>query len=650
MCGILGSCVISGDLPSARAIELALQAIRHRGPDDEGFVFVDSGGGGAMSFAGDDTPGTLDLPLLRDSGAPRGADVVLASRRLAIQDRSPSGHQPMASPDGTCWISYNGEVYNFHELRDELEGLGRRFRTGTDTEVVLQAYEEWGLGCLDRFNGMWGFALWDGRDRRLILSRDRYGVKPLYYSWNGARLVFASEIKALLAWPDVSASPDERVLDDYLALGLVDQSDATFFTGIRQLAPGHTLELQLPGGAPRLRRWYSLPEGGSDDTHDLPERFAALLEDAVDHRLISDVPVGTCLSGGLDSSAVVCLVDRLLDRGRHAGSADRQLTFSARYDDPRHDEGAYIDAVVRSTAAEGHVTYPTGEQLAGHLDELVAQHDEPFWSTSIFAQWLVFRSARESGVVVTLDGQGGDEAAGGYTHYYGPALASLARGGHGRAVVREASALSRNPGTSLLPLAARTAISLAPWELRRRAARRVRRPDWLRESNRRIAPQAANRRMPRDPLAAQIYRDIVLGLRPLLRVADRNSMAHSVESRLPFLDFRLLELGYRAPASAKIHDGLTKVMLRKGLGDLLPQTVLDRRDKIGFSTPEDTWFRGPLRAVVEEVLDAASFQARPWFRAADARKVYAAHLAGDNRALELWRIVNTELWARRFLD
>ena len=647
MCGILGGCVRDG-LPPASAIEAALRTLRHRGPDDEGYVFLDSQTGHAEARGGVDTPAALALPELSKAGVPRGADMFLASRRLAIQDLSPAGHQPMRSADGRLWLAFNGEIYNFRELRHELEDQGLTFSTGSDTEVLLAAFATWGDETLDRCNGMWGLALWDAAERRLLLARDRFGVKPLYYTWSAGQLLFASEIKALLAWPGIRAEPNERVLDDYLAFGLVDQTNETFFAGVQQLAPGHTLELRLPDGIPTVRRWYELRLTAPAPIDETAERFAALFEDACDHRLISDVPVGTCLSGGLDSSAIVCVVDRLLGEGHRAGSADRQLTFSARYDDRRHDEGTFIDAVVAATAVEPHEARPTAEGLALEIDQLVRQQDEPFWSTSIYAQWLVFRSARENGVVVTLDGQGGDEVAGGYTHYFGPRLASLLRAARPIAFVQEAAALARRHPSQRAQLPIRIAAGLAPWRLREQLARRTRRPTWVRGTGEAEPRDVYG--VPNDPLSAQIHRDLTLGLRPLLRVADRNSMAHSVESRLPFLDYRLVEFGYSARPETKIRDGVTKTMLREGLRDVLPREGRDRHDKIGFSTPEDTWFRGALLLLARDVLSSPSFQDRPWFDAARVRETLEAHVGGANRALELWRALNTELWARQHLD
>jgi asparagine synthase (glutamine-hydrolysing) len=632
-----------------REFEAALRSLSHRGPDDEGYVFIDSKSGSAIPYGGDDTPASTQMQHIRSAPTGNG-DIVLGARRLAIQDLTSAGHQPMATTDRKRWLVHNGEIYNFHALRGELQALGHQFSTGTDTEVLLRAYEQWGLDCLHRLNGMWAFALWDGRQRRLLLARDRYGVKPLYYTWRDGTLTFASEIKAILALSGSARAANPSVVDDYLAFGVVDHTNETFFDGVLSLPPGHVLELDVERGTLSRRQWYTLADDSDLTSADAAERFRALFSDAVRLRLISDVPVGTCLSGGLDSSSIVTVADRLLREGSRAGSADRQLVFAARYDDARHDEGSYIEAVAAATAAELHVVRPTSEGLRDDLEALVWHQDEPFGSTSIYAQFTVFRLARLQGCAVTLDGQGGDEVAGGYMHYFGPNLARLARAARVGSLIREVRGYRSHHPDPLGSLAVRTGAALMPWPVRQRLARRVRRPDWLKPgAGPTIDPARVT--MPSDPLRAQIYRDLTVGLRQLLRFADRNSMAHSVESRLPFLDYRLVELFYAAPGEAKIVNGITKVALRTGLSDVLPRTVHQRHDKIGFSTPDDVWFRTTLRPTIDELLRSPSFRARPWFDHEAVDRTWRRFQAGDDLPVrEVWRWVNLELWHRAFLD
>jgi asparagine synthase (glutamine-hydrolysing) len=661
VCGIFGICRVDGAPVIPREVWAATRALQHRGPDDEGYLLADTATGRARCLGGSETSAAVahagggDAPVgdIVQDGRADHANLALSNRRLAIVDLTAAGHQPMSARDRALWITHNGEIYNFADVRAELAGRGHSFRSGTDTEVVLHAYDEWGTDCVRRFNGMWAFAIWDRESRKLVISRDRLGVKPLYYFWDGTTLAFASELKALLALPGTPRRANEEVVDDYLAYGLVDHTDGTFFEHIHPLAPGHLLELDIERRRVAIKAWYALPDAATDGTTNSVESVAAdfrdLFEDAVRLRLISDVPVGTCLSGGLDSSAIVCMVDRLLGQGVRPGAADRQHTFSARYDDPEHDEGRWIDAVARETSIERHFTWPTAGALHGDLEDLIWHQDEPFGSTSIYAQWCVFRAARDAGVVVTLDGQGGDEVAGGYMHYFGPNLARLIREASVGQFLREQAAYRHNHDRALRPILVRTGAALLPWAVRRRLTR-VRRPDWLALGSRPAPEPAAFAEMPSDPLRAQIYRDLTVGLRQLLRFCDRNSMAHSVESRLPFLDYRLAERGYLAPAAAKIRDGTTKRMLRDGLVDILPAEVRNRQLKIGFSTPEASWFRTTFRPNVEEILSSRSFAERPWFSVEKVRTAYAAHLAGADRSREVWRWINFELWARRFLD
>jgi asparagine synthase (glutamine-hydrolysing) len=656
VCGIVGHLSRDGSPVDLAAFTAALTSLRHRGPDDEGFVAIDSVHRRATPHGGADTP--EDVRRLRARYAPsadapaEAADLALGARRLAIQDLSAAGHQPLCNEDGSVWVVHNGEIHNFVELRRELERRGHRFNSHTDTEVVVHAYEEWGEECFHRFNGMWAVALWDARRRLLVCSRDRYGIKPLVYAETGRAFAFASEIKALLALGVVEPAANDDVVYDYLAHGFVDATADTFFRGVRSLPPGHLLRVR-PGGAAAEARWYEVPVA-STSRAGAEQRFAELFTDATSLRLVSDVPVGTCLSGGLDSSAIVCTVAELMKGGATLGGAAVQKSFSARYpDDPRVDEGPYIAAVARASAAEPHDVVPSGTDLAAELDRLLWHQEEPFGSTSIYAQWCVYRLARAEGVTVTLDGQGGDEVIGGYPQQLSPFLTQLVRSGRLRDWARETRAFG---GEASLGAFARTASRAGLWSLpgavqrplqQAKALRRY--PVWL---NRRadVAPRFASSIATagrRDKFAAQMLHDLTVGLPALLRYCDRNSMAHSVEARLPFLDHRLVELCMSLPPETRIENGRTKALLRDALRDRIPAEVLARRDKIGFATPESTW----LRDLIPEVLSSASFAQRGYVRPDRLGPLLQAHEHGDVAATgALWRCVNLELWLRRFVD
>ncbi len=655
MCGIVGHLSRDGSPVDIAAFSAALTSLRHRGPDDEGYVAISTGSGRATPHGGPDTPAQvrrLGAPYAPSPGPADACDLALAARRLAIQDLSPAGHQPLCNEDGSVWVVHNGEIHNFVELRRELEARGHAFRSHTDTEVIVHAYEEWGEECFHRFNGMWALALWDARRRLLVCSRDRYGIKPLVYTETGRAFAFASEIKALLALGAVEPAANDDIVYDYLAHGFVDRSAETFFRGVRSLPPGHLLRI-TPGSASAEVRWYDVPVGHASAAG-AEERFAELFTDATSLRLVSDVPVGTCLSGGLDSSAIACTVAELMRGGATLGGASVQKTFSARYpEDPRVDEGPYIAAVVRESGAEPHDVVPSGAELVADLDRLLWHQEEPFGSTSIYAQWCVYRLARSEGVTVTLDGQGGDEVVGGYPQQLSPFLTQLIRSGRVRDWAKEMRA---SGGDASIGALARTALRAGLWSLpgavqrplqQAKAVRRY--PDWL-NGRAEVAPRFASSlatARPGDKFAAQMLHDLTVGLPSLLRYCDRNSMAHSIEARLPFLDHRLVELCISLPPETRIENGVTKALLRNALRDRIPPEILARRDKIGFATPESAW----LRDLIPEVLSTRSFEERGYVRPQRLAPLLQAHERGDIAATgALWRCVNLELWLRRFVD
>ena len=606
---------LDGAPADRRRVEAMIQRLVHRGPDSEG-IEVDG-------------------------------SVALASRRLRILDLSEAGRQPLANEDGTAWIVFNGEVYNYRELRPELERAGHRFRSRTDTEVVLHAYEEWGSACLDRFNGMFAFAVWDARRHRLFCARDRLGVKPFYFVERGRTLLFASEPKALLAALDSTPAPDDQAVADYLALDYVDADERTFFSGIRQLPAGHILVAD--GEGMRTERWWDIaphlaaePRVGPDEA---VGRFRELFDDAVRLRLRSDVPIGSCLSGGLDSSAVVCTVNDFLERSREAEAVgETQRTFSATFPGEAFDESRYIDAVGSSARVDQHRVAVNGRNVLEQARRVLRAQDEPFGSMSILAQWQVMRIAREADVTVLLDGQGGDELLAGYHSFVGYHIADLLQAGHVRTAMRELRTYHRQqlhawPRTARLALVPfvpdgarvclrqldKRAASVLPPRLRRLAAET------------RAAPDGFGR------LDAERYRVYHRGLPALLRYEDRNSMAFSLEARLPFLDYRLVELSFRLDPAALIASGATKLLLRRALADRLPPLVRDRRDKIGFLTPQARWLReaGPE---VARALERPGFGGGYVGREAARRLLGSVERGRPGADFALWRCICLDLW------
>ncbi len=623
MCGICG--VVAFGRPSETAtVETMMRALVHRGPDGRG------------TFAAE--------------------GVALGHLRLAIIDLSDAGKQPFASDDGALHLIHNGEIYNYLELRAELEGKGHRFRSATDTEVILAAYREWGDRCVERFNGMWAFAIWDARERRLFCSRDRFGVKPFLYHWDGARFAFASEPAAFRADPDITLRPNLRAVRDFLEQGYCDHLEETFFEGVRRLPAAHVLVVD-EAGLHVSRYWQLEARPGEDGADDASERFRELFLDAVRLRLRSDVRVGTALSGGLDSSAIACSIDHLL-RTEHAAAAavgSRQQTFTAFFDDAGFDERPYAEAVVERTRADAHWISFTDADLVGELPHVVESQGEPFGSTSIVAQWHVMRAARAAGVTVMLDGQGGDEVLAGYPTTFPYLLADLVSHGRLGEAASELRAARSVQGASARRIAEALVTPFLPsglrWRLRgRRRAAHTLVPPALRSLP--VAPERVALAGAPDRLRRQ-YALILLarGLPELLRYEDRNSMAHAVESRVPFLDYRIAELTYSLPAAELVRHGVTKRVLRTGLADLLPPVVRDRQDKLGFVTPEARFFRGELGRLAEEVFTSRRFAERGLVDAAAARAKLSGHRTGREAAgFELFRALSVELWARAYLD
>jgi asparagine synthase (glutamine-hydrolysing) len=589
VCGIAGIWERSGRPVDRAALERMGAILRHRGPDGSG-VWLDR-------------------------------EIGLANRRLAVVDPTPAGDQPMGLPDRGLWLTYNGEIHNYVELRRELEASGARFRTHTDTEVVLHAYAEWGVDAFERFNGMWALGIWDARERSLLLSRDRFGIKPLCYSVRGGRIAFASEPKAIL-----TAFPEERepVRDEiarFLGGEFTDVGEATFFKNVRSLAPATCLVFASGGGVQRRSTWRFEP-GDETPRPEAEEQFRALLHDAVRIRMRSDVPVGACLSGGLDSSAIAALVDVPVEQPMHC--------FSLRYDGWRDDESAFAAAAARDRFLLHWISPEPGDLLAT-MRRVVWHHDAPTPIRGRLAQWHVLQEAGRH-VKVVLDGQGGDELLAGYSRFVVPYLLDRLRTGHG-GLVREAAALARIESRSRLWFLVLAGL---------RAARSRSRP---------------TEHPYRSRLNNALWHELrIEGLPEVLHAEDALSMAFSVESRTPFLDHRLVELCFSLPFTDKISDGWTKSLLRRALRDDVSPEILARRRKLGFSAPVAAWLRRneTRRAVRELLLDPRAL-ARGYVHRRHLERGLRAFESGPplyvaHRASRVWRWITLELWAQQFLD
>lgn len=649
MCGITGIFCTDQEGINLNDLESMTGTLFHRGPDGKGFLLANT--------TTEDVLQSKEIRELKGFLEERRPNVGMGHQRLSIIDLSDAGLQPMSNEDGSIWIVYNGEIYNYLELRRELALLGHRLRSKTDTEVILHAYEEWGQDCLGHFNGMWAFALLDLRRNRIFCSRDRAGVKPFYYLYDGRRFCFASEIKALLRIDDFSAEPNEQIVADYLFSGVIDHTSETFFKNIYQLRPGEYLLLE----ANRLTI-HSYWDIGTEEIRfsresDYAEQFYELLQDSIRLRLRSDVPIGSCLSGGLDSSSIVCLANRLLLDGQHIDPrlvGERQKTFSSCFEDPSYDERRYIEFVIHQTGAERNYVFPKAENLLDELAGLIWHQDEPFGSTSIYAQWNVMRRAKERGVIVLLDGQGGDELLAGYPPSFYFLFSQAVKRGDLRYLAKEIKRLRRNH--MILPdqFVMRMLAAILPNWIKPFGYKWLKgKVEWAEERFQKrylrhfSRPQKFEHDL--DNYLYQIFRSTALP--GLLHYEDRNSMAFSVETRLPFLDYRLVEYVFSLPIGQKIKEGTTKVVLRNAMKNILPEEIRNRRDKMGFVTPEDIWFRTILKDQVYEIISSRSFSNRGYFVIGEVKKAFDKHCAGKiNISPMIWRWVNLELWLRRFID
>lgn len=574
MCGIAGLvCPTRGPLETS-----FVSAIDHRGPDDRGYLLWSPE---AKAVLGLEPP------------EPAIGQVFLAHRRLSILDLSPLGRQPMGTQDGRFFITYNGEVYNYRELRAELEALGHRFRSQSDTEVLLEGFARWGADVLQRLTGMFAFAVLDTKDRRLFLARDFFGIKPLYYAAYREGFAFASEIKALLRLPALSREADPVGVYSYLRFGLTDHGGGTLLRAIRQVPAAHYIEISLDRPVPGepVRYWEpTSTEPTYGDPIEAAARLRELFLESVRLHLRSDVPVGAALSGGIDSSAIVHAI-------RHLEPSQELHVFSFVADDPAVSEESWAEMAAHGAGAILHKVRIAPEELAADLDQLIAAQDEPFNSTSIYAQHRVMRLAKETGIKVMLDGQGADELFGGYQTCMAARLASLIRQGSWSSALSFWRQAGRRPTVGMRWLLERAGATVLPpsisWGVRMLLGDgRV--PRWLDgtwfKKRGEVLPtiyEERGREVLHEQLAEMLGRTM---LPHLLRYEDRNSMAWSVESRVPFLTRNLANFARSMPEHFLItSDGTTKSVFRTAMRGLVPDPILDRKDKRGFPTPETRW-------------------------------------------------------------
>jgi asparagine synthase (glutamine-hydrolysing) len=620
MCGIVG--VVHDDTSGANpaAVRRMLSVLRHRGPDDEGTY---------------------------DSGP-----VSFGFRRLSILDLSPAGHQPMTSTDAMVTIVFNGEIYNFIELRRELEAKGHVFRSAGDTEVLLHSYLEWGPDCLKRLSGMWAFVIHDRRSRSLFGARDRFGIKPLYLHQRDGYLVFASEIKSIRASGCYVDRLDYAVAASFLVDGRLEETPATFFHGIRQLAPGRAFTFDVSTGEYLESSYWSIEQSAQPYVEDIPARFAELFEDAVRVHMRSDVPVGIHLSGGLDSTAIACASARIR---RNAGAHGPLSVFS--YIAPEFDESEYIRATVAQTGAQLTELKTSPQELWADLERMLWFQDEPVHSLTALVGFQLMRATAAQGIKVVLNGQGADETLAGYTNFFRHYWLGLLRNAGVRVTWKELSAYTRvhgrgTPAQLLAQLLKRRSFySLwkQPWYRARAIDRRRARAlhGWFSADLLKELPDTQPVAPP-DLSGALAFSQSINPLPLYLRVEDRNSMAHSIEARLPFLDHQLAEFAYALPDNWKARGPWNKYVLREAMAGRIPENVRTRVDKMGFPVPSRQWFSTQLFEPVMDLLTSRRAVESGRYKIDVVRRDIGRHQRGEADFTDaLFAVAQFELWFER---
>ena len=608
MCGISGFIAGSGrSLPNGLVYKMCY-LINHRGPDDEGYVILNNHGQ-LTRLGGDNTPDetweTLSdyHPQANILSCMGGTSLMaLGHKRLSIIDPSSAGHQPMSYLSGRYWVVFNGAIYNHLEIRKELEGFGYVFRTKIDTEVILAAYSKWGEECLDRFIGMWAFAIYDKYNNEIFLARDRYGIKPFYYYFSDkGDLFFGSEIKQFTVLPGWNASMNPQRVYDQLIYSIADHTDETMFGNVFQLPGGTCFKSRIDEIKPvhnklSYKKWYQpkreLFKGSFEEASLI---FQSLFQTSVKEHLNADVPLGTALSGGLDSSAIVCEVNRLL---KSKNATNQQLTFSSYSDIDKYSEKKWIDIVIAATNVNPSFVTSKVEDVFTQTPRIIWYQDEPYQSQSVLLAYNVFKLAASFGVKVLLNGQGADEYLGGYGQFTFSRYAEMVR----RMKIDELLQDIKNT-RQIRPLSGMEVLKGITYHLLPTRINRV--LSVLSGNSSHLRTVIDTKKIglafkhPFDfiPVEYSSVQNIsehltfYSTLPKYLHWEDRNSMANSVEARVPFLDHRLVEFSCNLPDSYLEKDGITKRVMRQALADILPDAIRNRKDKMGFSTPEEVWVR-----------------------------------------------------------
>jgi len=610
MCGIGGFYGFEDD----QLIKNISLALKHRGPDGEG-IYTDK-------------------------------QATLLNRRLAIIDRA-GGDQPIFNEDQSLVVVYNGEIYNYQDLRTELIKKGHRFKTNSDTEVIIHAYEQWGVDVFDRFNGMFAFCLYEIKNNKMILVRDHFGIKPLHYSIisrENLKLIFSSEIKPIFFSRLIAQEPNDRIIYRYLNFRVHNDQPETFFKDIYQLMPGEMMIIE--NNHFEIKKYTRLEKELLNNqktrlTKDDARKFYLLLEKAVKIRLVSEVPVGSCLSGGLDSSSVVAVINQLIKKqiAETKLVGQKQKTFSAVFPKGNNNESAYIDELVRKITVNSFKTVPTPKKFFDDLTDFVKTQEEPTISTGPYAQYEVMKLAKDR-ITVLLDGQGADEVLAGYYPYYFV---------YWRQLLKEKKYLRLlieliNSGDILWRF-------FFDWVKVILGFKKSLKPERLLKKDFQQRFKDEHFPVTNDSLKKRLIADTFYHSLPaLLRYEDRNSMRFSIEGRVPFLDPDLIRFIFSKSDDAIINSGWNKYLLRRAMKEQLPKKIVERRNKIGFTTPEHQWFLA-LKEEIFKIFLSKSFAQRRYFNQREVLLAFQQFIDGQiDDTLIFWRLLNLELWLREFFD
>lgn len=638
MCGIAGIIDTNKGSIDKRLLSKMCNEARHRGPDDEGYSLYDEERGVISLFGGDETSHELMLPHLDE--ATSDYSVGFGFRRLSIVDLTISGHQPMVSDDQRYMMVFNGEIYNYKELRGELESDGIIFFSDSDSEVVLKAYQKWGRDCVTRFNGMWAICIFDTKDKSLFCSRDRLGVKPFYYHYKNGRFAFASEIKQLLLNEQCERTLDVEAASNYLANATKDYSSRTLFKEISQLEPGRNLILSnMEIG---FERYWDFTVNDSyefeGDRRESEKKFLELFTSSVKLRLKADVPVGVALSGGLDSSSTSVVANQI--------SESPLMTFNVAFDDDRYNESHFAALVTSKISCVEHEIKPSMARLSAELDDFIFHMEEPTRSLSTYSQWCLMRCVQENDVTVLLEGQGADELLGGYEWYFDSFFHDRLKLGSLFSFLFEINAYRKNYRHSWIAIL-KTALRSNGW-LRKLHGLQSKGPIGIFNPEMLSALKTVDRGG-RALFAAQLDFGLRVQLRELLNYGDKSSMRFSVENRVPFLDYRLIDFATRLPLSSKINHGETKHILRESLNGLLPEGIRKRYSKLGFATPQEIWQRDHLKDEIRTTVVDSNLFYMKIFNGEKALDYFNEYFRGAHNDYHfVWRCFNFVKWAKLY--